>query len=105
MELEFVTSSNLDVIGFGVGPAGHPRYYEFVGQGQPCIDVNRPDDLALFIRFKRTGKCYRYDGATYTTFDALRKAESVGQHFNQFIKDKFPTSPLDIDFVVEPATA
>ena len=50
----------------------------------------------LFIRFKN-GAVYRYEQVTYSVFDALRKAESVGKFFHAFINKKFACVKLDND--------
>ena len=55
----FVSSSNLDCIGYKLG--------------------------VLYVRFN-SGQCYSYKGVPFDTFDALRNAESVGGFFCAKIK-------------------
>lgn len=55
----FVSSSNLDCIGYKLG--------------------------VLYVRFK-SGQCYSYKGVPFDTFDALRNAESVGSFFCAKVK-------------------
>ncbi len=62
------------------------------------IDVGFAD--TLFIRFKN-GAVYRYEQVSYSVFDALRKAESVGKFFHAFINKKFACVKLDNDPFVE----
>ena len=42
----------------------------------------------LFIEFKN-GICYAYKNVSHSQFQALVSAESVGQHFNRWIKPNF----------------
>lgn len=58
------------------------------------LDVGYDD--TLLIRFKN-GAVYRYLGVTYALFDALRKAESVGKFFHQFVNRKFPYVKVNND--------
>lgn len=50
----------------------------------------------LFIRFN-SGVSYAYENAGKNLFDALAKAESVGQYFHRHIKGKLNYKRLDFD--------
>lgn len=53
----------------------------------------------LGIRFKR-GVLYRYDSVELATFEGLRDATSIGQHFLEHIKpqaDKYPYKKINED--------
>lgn len=66
----YVSSSNLDVIGYQNG--------------------------SLFVRFKNGG-CYEYKKVPFTQFDALQKVESAGKFLNSVIKPNFECVKLTTD--------
>jgi KTSC domain len=47
------------------------------------------DGLALHI-FKKNGDHYIHPGVPVATFEAMKKATSLGSYFNKNIRDKFP---------------
>lgn len=66
----FVSSSNLDAIGYHRGD--------------------------LYIRFKNGG-VYAYQNVPFPVYAELEKAESVGKAFHALIRDAYPFSKLDSD--------
>lgn len=52
-----------------------------------------PAQHALTIRF-RNGTLYRYDGVTADQHAALMRADSIGAHFAQHIRNQFPATKL-----------
>lgn len=66
----YVPSSNLDAIGYRLGK--------------------------LYVRFK-SGASYVYDKVPYDIFDALEKAESVGQAFHRLVKGKYHYDRMKFD--------
>lgn len=43
----------------------------------------------LEIEFRHKGAVYTYSGVSQEAADALLHADSVGKHFNRFIKDRY----------------
>lgn len=70
MEAVFVESSNIERIGY------HRK--------------------TMFIEFKN-GICYAYQNVSYSHFQALINAESVGQHFNRWVKPNFNYTKLTVN--------
>lgn len=65
MEMKPVSSSNLQSVGYD------------------------PDEEKLVILFKRGGT-YTYEGVSQSDYDGLMSASSVGQFFNENIKNVYP---------------
>jgi hypothetical protein len=56
--------------------------------------VKYDDDRGtLYIDF-RSGKTYRYDDVPYEIWNGLLEAPSVGQYFNQNIKNQYKGIPV-----------
>lgn len=53
-----------------------------------------PEFSLLVVEFK-SGDFYEYSGVSADQFEALLKAESVGKHLNQHIKNKFAAKKLE----------
>ena len=70
MQAHYVVSSNIDALGYQQG--------------------------RLFIRFK-SGVSYAYDKVDFGVFNALQKAESVGQSFHRLVKGKYRYTKLEED--------
>lgn len=70
MQPTFVVSSNIDAVGYRLGE--------------------------MFVRFK-SGVSYAYSGVNYSVFDAMVKAESVGQFFHRFVRSRYEYKKLDYD--------
>lgn len=68
MEKTYVTSSNIDQLGYYQG--------------------------TLFIQFK-SGAAYKYDQAPYHVYQILAKAESVGSAFHRFVKGRYRYTKLE----------
>lgn len=66
----FLVSDNLDCVGYRLGQ--------------------------LFIRFK-SGGVYSYDKVPFDYYDTLKKVESAGKFFHQFIRGKYRYKKLDQD--------
>lgn len=56
---------------------------------RPADAGKRRDQPQLVIDFK-SGGTYVYDGVPREAYDALIAADSVGKHFHQHIRGKFP---------------
>lgn len=52
-----------------------------------------PAQQVLTVRF-RNGGAYRYDGVTAGQHAALMRADSIGTHFAQHIRNQFPATKL-----------
>lgn len=49
-----------------------------------------PQARRLAVQFKGSGGIYHYDGVEQSDHDKLIGAESIGSHFSQHIRGKFP---------------
>lgn len=52
------------------------------------------DAQALFVFFKEGARVWRYDGATRSVYEAFWMADSKGKHFQDHIRNQFPTTQL-----------
>ncbi len=49
---------------------------------------------ALYVRFRDSGKSYRYDGVPTNVFEGLLFSSSKGRTYNKFVKGRFNCVPL-----------
>lgn len=49
---------------------------------------------ALFVFFKDGERVWRYDGVTRSDYEAFGIAHSKGKHFQEHIRNQFPTTQL-----------
>lgn len=50
---------------------------------------------AIYVRFAKSNKLYRYDGCSQGDFDAMVQAPSVGSYINGYLKQNFTATAVD----------
>jgi len=48
----------------------------------------------LYIVFRESSECYQYSGVPASVYTGLVTARSIGQYFNQWIRDNYPEQQL-----------
>ncbi len=66
----------------------------WIDVGSECLSQVAWADDVLYLRFRKSGRCYRYVGVGEGLFRNLVDAPSLGQFFGSEIRPYYPGVPM-----------